>query len=459
MRKILFLLLSLSLLIFSGCPSEPTGPEPNGSNNNPEFKLTISDTLSPREGISFIEFKIHDPSSANERRADAFYQGEQVGFAFADKQYLDGTEGGTMHLNTFSLPNTVKLIVTARNDLGYADTISINLSIIQRTGVEYFSSSHGGQLVSGFNSVKVGVRLLDGSVWIVTEEGLLIIYPDYSISTHEYNGYNGQSGYLQNIVTDDDGEVRFIDFDGRILKWNGAEFEFLGQLVIPYGHHLEEVIFVEHEYYGIVDNSTGTILRYNQSTDSTMEYNLINHICGAIALSRGPENQILAVFSVPAENETRLYKFQNEQWDQMTMPVFNSSDGSVVIYCDNQDRLWFGIGSKLYRVLGSNYSLIQIPSSLHTPGIIGACFNDGTIKNICEDDNGDIWVARGTGGFIRYNQEALYVYPGVKLSDKFTSCSSEEPDVKQVFPGINGGIFVLVYGYPVGNVLKNFSKE
>ena len=459
MQKIFFLFIGISVLFFSGCPSEPDDPL-SPDDDSSEFKISISDTLLPCEGVSFIDFIIQDFSSAYQRRADAFYHGEHVGFAFADKQYLDGTVGGTIHLNTLSLPENVRLMVIAGNDLGYTDTIFINLHIIKRTGVEYFSTYHGGQLEGGFNAVKEGVKIPDGSVWIITSDGLLIIYPDYSISTHEYNGYYGQGGSLQNIVSDNNGEARFIDSDGRILKWSGSEFDLLGQMEIPYGHYLGEgeAILVEDEYFGIVDNSTGTILKYNLSTDSTFAYNLINHICYAIALSRGPGNQILAAFGVAAANETRLFCFQNGQWEQMQMPVNNSPYGPSVIYCDSHERLWFGFGSELYRLTGSNYSLIQIPSSLHVPNIVD-CFNAGMIKGICEDDNGDIWIARGSGGFIRYDHQTIYIYPGTTLSEKFTSCSSEEPDVKQVFPGINGGIFVLTYGSPVGNVLKNFIKE
>jgi streptogramin lyase len=458
MRKVLFLFISVPVLFFSGCPSEPDAPQ-YPPNEFSEFKISISDTLLACEGVSFIDFIIQDFSSAYQRRADAFYQGEQVGHAFADRKYLDGTVGGTIHLNTLPLPENVRLMVVARNDLGYTDTIFINLHIIKRTGVEYFSTYHGGQLEGGFNAVKEGVKVPDGSVWIITSDGLLIINPDHSISTHEYNGY-GQGESLQNIVSDNNGEARFIDSDGRILKWSGSEFELLGQMEIPYGHYLGEgeAILVEDEYFGIIDNSTGTILKYNLSADSTFVYNLINHICGAIALSKAPGNQILAAFSVSAENEERLFCFQNEQWEQIQMPVNNSPYGPGVIYCDSHDRLWFGFGSDLYQLTGSNYSLIQLPSSLHAPNLF-ECFNAGTITGICEDDNGDIWIARGSGGFIRYDHQTIYVYPGTIISEKFTSCSSEEPDVKQVFPGINGGIFVLTYGSPVGNVLKNFIKE
>ncbi len=412
MYKILILLLTIPVIYFSACQSDPVGVQSSG-NNTSGFKISISDTLLPCEGVSFIDFKIQNASTEYECRVDAFYQGIHVGLAFADKYYLDGTAGGRIHINTFALPENARLMVTARNDFGNADTIFINLNIIKRTGVEYFSSTHGGQLVSGFNAVKKGIKVSDGSIWIITYDGLLIVFPDYSISTHKYNGYNGQGGSLQNIISDNNGEARIIDSEGRILKWNGSAFELLGQMKIPYGYFLGEgeVIFVEDEYYAIVNHSTGTILRYNQSTDSTTEYNLINHICGAIALSKGPGNQILAAFSVPAESGMRLFRFQNEQWEQIAMPVNNSPYGLNVIYCDSQDRLWFGIGSEFYRVTGNNYSLIQIPSSLRAPNIF-SCFNAGAVKSICEDDKGDIWIARGSGGLIRYDHQKIYIYPG-----------------------------------------------
>jgi hypothetical protein len=264
---------------------------------------------------------------------------------------------------------------------------------------------------------------------------------------------------LKEIVSDGQGEARLIDNEGRILKWNGTTFESLGQISIPYGQYLNKIIFVDGEYYGIVNYSTGTILRYNPETDSTVVYNLINHICSAEALSKGVGNQVLAAFGVSAENETKLYRLQNEEWNEISMPVNESPFGSIVIYCDNQERLWFGYDSKLYEVTGNNFRLIQLPESLHAPGVNSYCYNNDRIKSLFGDEDGSIWIAKGSGGLIRYHNNEIYVYPGVLLSERFTSCSSLEPDIKQVFQGINGGTFVLGYGSPVGNVLKNLVKE
>ncbi|MBK7228124.1 MAG: hypothetical protein IPH97_04485 [Ignavibacteriales bacterium] len=455
MNKVKLLLFIISVVVFSNCSQDPTNVE----NIRPDFKLSISDTLHSFEAISFIDFKIFNPGSAYENRVDAFYQGKQVGFAFADKIYLDGSIGGTIHLNSFLLPSNAKLDVTAKNNLGYVDTVYINLSNIKRDGPEYYSSTHGGQLVNLFNSVKNGIKVSDGSVWIVTDGGLLIIYPDFSISTHEYSGINGTGGYLLNIISDNQGETRLIDNKGRILKWNGSTYELTGQITVPLDKNIIKVIYANGEYYGIVNYSTGTVLRYTPAKASTIIYTPVNSTCVAAELSKGAGNQILASFEVLTDYETKLFYFQNDEWNEVALPVIDSYLESLVIYCDTRERLWFGYNSELYEATGFNFRLIHIPENLNVPGLNSYCYNNGTIKGIGEDGDGNIWIAKGSGGLVRYSDESLSIYPGVLLSNKLTSCSSEEPNVKQVFSGINGGIFVLVYGSPIGNVLKNLIKE
>jgi len=455
MNKFEFLLSIFLILFFSSCSQDPSIIE----NTEPDFKLSIIDTLHSAEAISFIEFKIFNPGTTYENRVDAFYQGQQVGFAFADKIYLGGSIGGTIQLNSFLLPSNSKLDVTAKDNLGNKNTVSINLSTVKRDGPEYYSSTHGGQLVNLFNSVMNGIKVSDGSVWIVTAGGLLIINPDFSISTHEYSGINGSEGYLLNIISDSQGETRLIDNKGRILKWNGSTYELTGQITVPFDKNIIKVIYANGEYYGIVNYSTGTILRYNPATDSTIVYNLVNSTCVAAELSKGVGNQILVSFQVLTDLESKLFCFQNGEWNEVTLPVIDSYLESLVIYCDTRERLWFGYNSELYEATGSNFRLIHIPENLNVPGLNSYCYNNGTIKGICEDGDGNIWIAKGSGGLVRYSDESTSIYPGVLLSNKLTSCSSEEPDVKQVFSGVNGGIFVLVHGSPIGNLLKNLVKE